>query len=534
MEQAISCFMNFWLNYFYIPRNCFVILSSHLSPIRLLCPKIFARKLRAQRSFAHSPPPQFQMDKSQVWNAVLARMGEKISRMEFITWFKKVEISQISGGAVELACPTEMNANWLQSKYHSVILSNTQAVMPEIDKIFFTVDLSLADTKDKEKDTPEVFAAHTKPRKLPNRPEARLSNGLDTRLTQSRFSLRNYIVGEKTHFAHAACQAVVNSVIEGKMKPQYNPLFIHGGVGLGKTHLLQGIANDVSNTKEDAVVLYVTAERFMNEIIQAIQSRKTAEFRKKYRRVDLFVLDDVQFFEGKEKTQEELFNTFNDLFEYGKQIVFSADRPPSELLGISDRLRSRMGWGLLADVQMPGIETRIAIIQEKAKEKQLLLPPDVQEFVATNVRHNLRELENILNQIAAEMDLRGIAPTPQTVGKILRAINPERDIEIKDDGTSALARCTDDLITVISDYFQVPATELIGTSRKKEIVYPRQICWLLCKDLLKMSYEAIGNDFGGKNHTTIMHGIRKIKTLARKDSQTARHLHALKKDLGVK
>ena len=474
------------------------------------------------------------MDKSQVWSAVLARMGEKISRMEFVTWFKKVEISQISGGAVELSCPTEMNANWLQSKYHSVILSNTQAVMPEIDKIFFKVDLSLADLEKKEKDTPREFIAPSKPRKLPNRPEERLSNGLDTRITQERFSLSNYIVGEKTQFAHAASQAVVSCAVEGKMKPQYNPLFIHGGVGLGKTHLLQGIANDIRKQKEGAVVLYVTSERFMNEIVSAIQNRKTSEFRKKYRRVDVFILDDVQFFEGKEKTQEELFNTFNDLFEFGKQIVFSADRPPSELLGISDRLRSRMGWGLLADVQMPSLETRMAIIREKAKEKQLLLPVDVQEFVATNVRHNLRELENILNQIGAEMDLRGIAPTPQTVGKIFRSINPERDIEIKEDGTSALARCTDDIITIISDYFQIPATELLGISRKKEIVYPRQICWLLCKDLLKMSFEAIGEDFGGKNHTTIMHGIRKIRDLARKDSQTARHLHALKKDLGVK
>ncbi len=473
------------------------------------------------------------MDKTQVWNAVLARMGEKISRMEFITWFKKVELSQISGGAVELVCPTEMNANWLQSKYHSIILANMQAVMPEIDKIFFRVDLSLADQETDHED-PAIFAAPTKPRKLPNKPESRIAPGLDTRITLEKFSLENFIVGDENQFAHAACHAVINGACDPKTKPQYNPLFIFGGVGLGKTHMLQGIANDIRKKNPEVVVLYVTSERFMNEIVQAIKNRKTDEFRKKYRRVDVFLLDDVQFFEGKEKTQEELFNTFNDLFEFGKQIVFAADRPPSELLGISDRLRSRMGWGLLADVQMPNFETRLAIIQEKMREKQMLLPPDVQEFVATNIRHNLRELENILNQIVAEMDLRGISPTPQTVGKIFRSINPEREIEIKADGTSALARCTDDIITIISDYFQIPATEILGVSRKKEIVFPRQICWLLCKDLLKMSYEAIGEDFGGKNHTTIMHGIRKIRNLARTDSQTARHLHALKKDLGVK
>lgn len=474
------------------------------------------------------------MDKNEVWRSVLERMGSKISRMEFHTWFKKVKIAEISGAAILLACPTEMNKNWLESKYSAVILSNLKAILPEIEKLYFQVDLSLSDAEVAEEVT-DIFQPTKNPRKLPNQPNAKVDSELTTRITQKKFKLDNFIVGDGNQFAFAACEAVLQSTVDSKLTPKYNPLFIYGGVGLGKTHLLQGIANDVREKNPELKVIYTTAERFMNEIINAIKSRKTDELRKKYRRVDLFVLDDVQFFEGKEKTQEELFNTFNDLFEFKKQVVFSADRPPSELAGISDRLRSRMGWGLQADVQMPNYETRIAIIREKSQERGLLLSHDVQEFIATNIRTNLREIENILNQIAAEIDINKISPTPQSVGKILRKINPEHDITVSEDGSKlSLARSTDDVITIVSDYFQVPATSLLGTSRKKEIVFPRQISWLLCKDVLKMSYEAIGADFGGKNHTTIMHGIRKIKKLLRTDSTTARHVHALKKDLGVK
>ncbi|PID70067.1 chromosomal replication initiator protein DnaA [bacterium DOLZORAL124_38_8] len=469
------------------------------------------------------------MDKFQVWETVLGRLSEKISRMEFFTWFKKVQIAEISGTAIVLACPTEMNKNWLESKYRTIILSNFQAVLPEIDTLYFTVDLSLAD----KPQTSKVFETKSeKPRKLPNQPEQQFSDGTKTRITQERFTLSNYIVGEETKFAHAAACAVAESPLTEKRK--YNPLFIYGGVGLGKTHLLQGIANEIRRLNPNAKVIYTTAERFMNEIVKSIRERKSNELRRKYRQVDAFLLDDIQFFEGKEKTQEELFNTFNDLYEFNKQIVFSADRPPSELKGISDRLRSRLGGGLLADVQMPNIETRMAILQEKSLAKQIILPNDVLEFIASNVRSNLRELENILNQVSAEMEITGTSPTVQSVGRIFRKLNPGEDYTLSNDSTKFIAKNSDDIITLVSEYFQVPATDLMGTSRKSEIVLPRQIAWVLCKEALKMSYEGIGFVFGGKNHTTIMHGIRKIKALGRKDSTVARHLHSLKKDLGLK
>lgn len=475
------------------------------------------------------------MEKDQVWAAVLQRISEKISKMEFHTWFKKVHLGEISGGSVLLSCPTEMNKNWLSNKYHSLILANFKGVLPEIEHLFFEVNLNLADSAPVN---PELFAKKsTTPkqtrRKLPGKPEVRLAPGVESRIIQPQFTLKNFIIGEENRFAHATCTAAAEQGLEEEKK--YNPLFIYGGVGLGKTHLLQGTANEILRRSPEAKVVYTTSERFINEIVKAIRNRKMDDFRRRYRQIDALILDDVQAFEGKEKTQDELFNTFNDLYEFRKQIIFSADRPPSELTGISDRLRSRMGWGLLADVQMPNYETRLAIIQEKAQNMALILPHDVQDFIATNIRRNLRELENILKQISAEVDIARISPTTQSVGKILRKINPSEDLMSgQTQSQKSMARNTDDIVTLVSDYFQVPATELLGSSRKKEIVYPRQISWLLCKDLLRMSFEAIGSDFGGKNHTTIMHGIKKIEELSRTDSATARHIHALRKDLGAK
>ncbi len=469
------------------------------------------------------------MDKTQVWEAVLTRLAEKISRMEFHTWFKKVRIAEISGGAILISCPTEMNKNWLESKYHGVIFQNIRGVLPEIEKLYFNVDLTLADAPPA---SPNVFEEKKAPRKLPNRPDVKLAEGLESRIVHSKFTLRNFVVGDENKLAHAACSAVAECATNETKK--YNPLFIYGGVGLGKTHLLQGTANEIMRRNADATVVYTTAERLTNEIVKAIRDRQMEAFRKKYRRTDAFIIDDVQFFEGKEKTQEELFNTFNDLFDFNKQIIFSADRPPSELEGISDRLQSRMGWGLTVDVQMPGYETRLAIVQEKSKELKLILPPDVQEFIAANVRRSLRELENILNQISAEVELSEISPTVQSVGRLFRKLNPSEDLQTVDGAKSGYAKSPDEIITAVSEYFQVPATELLGESRKQGIVFPRQIAWTLCKEILRMSHEAIGRNFGGKNHTTIMHGINKIADLKRNDSATARHIHALKKDLGVK
>jgi chromosomal replication initiator protein len=468
------------------------------------------------------------LDKTEVWGQVLQHLSGKISRMEFCTWFKKVHLKEISGGAVLIGCPSEMNKNWLENKYSTVILSNLQKSLPEIDKIFFEVDLSLAD---KASQAPQVFT-ESKPRKLPRQPEVRLEAGLESRLIQPKFTLNNFVVGEENRLAHAACTAVAETGLNEPKK--YNPLYLYGGVGLGKTQLLQATANEIIRRQPEAVVIYTTAERFTNEIVKAIREKKTEELRKKYRRADVLLIDDVQFFSGKEQTQVEVFNTFNDLRDLEKQMVFSADRPPAQLRDMMDRLSSRLGWGLIVDIQMPNYETKLAIIQEKAQLMGLILPQDVQDFIATNTRKSLRELENILNKVGAELDLGGVSPTIQSVGKIFRKLNPEEDLISAHDAGQGLAKSPDDIITLSSDYFQIPATDLLGSSRKQEIVYPRQICWWLCKEVLKMSYEAIGTAFGGKNHTTIMHGIKKIKELIRTDSATARHVHALKKDLGVK
>jgi len=466
---------------------------------------------------------------TELWTQTLKQLSSKISRMEFITWFKLVHLKEISGDSVLLGCPTQMNKNWLENKYEAIILANIQKVLPEIQRVYFVVDLKLAD---KQSENPQEFMPQKTPRKLPRRPEVRLENGMESRLIQSKFTLQNFVVGECSRLAHASCSAVAETPVNAPKK--YNPLYIYGGVGLGKTHLLQGVANEILRRHPEALVIYTTAERFMNEIIKSIKDKTTEKFRKKYRKVDVLLIDDVQFFEGKEQTQVELFNTFNDLRDLGKQMIFSADRPPAQLEQMMDRLSSRLGWGLIVDIQMPNFETKMAIIQEKSQAMGLFLPDDVQSFIATNIRKNLRELENILNKVAVEIDIMDISPTVQSVAKIFRQLNPDDDLVSTENGKVGIAKSPDDIITFVSDYFQIPATDLLGTSRKKEIVLPRQICWILCKDVLKMSFQAIGAAFGGKNHTTIMHGIKKIKALKKKDSAVARHIHALKKDLGVR
>lgn len=473
---------------------------------------------------------QIALDKVQIWGQVLTSLSQKLSKMEFNTWFRQMVIKEISGSAMLLGCPNEMNKNWMETKYHNMLLNNIQKIVPEIDRLFFEVDLQLGQKK--EASNPEAFR-EVKPRKIPNQPAIRLESGLESRLIQKKFTLQNFIVGEENRFAHAACSAISESDPHDPKK--YNPLYIYGGVGLGKTHLLQATANEIHRRNLEAIVVYTTAERFTNEMVQAIAKKRTDELRKKYRRVDVLLIDDVQFFAGKDQTQVEVFNTFNDLRDQEKQMIFSGDRPPAQLDGIVDRLSSRLGWGLIVDIAMPAFETKAAIVQSKALDLGLVLPNEVVELIALNIRKNLRELENILNKISIEQDLGGVSPTVQTVGKIFRKLNPNDDLVT--DGNSMenrLAKNADDVITIISDYFQVPATDLLGTSRRQEIVYPRQICWLLCKDVLKMSLEAIGEAFGGKNHTTIMHGVKKIEGLIRTDSATARNVHALRKDLGVK
>jgi len=464
----------------------------------------------------------------ELWRVTLARLKEKLSRMEFYTWFPKTILSNREGGAVLVQCPTEMHRNWISQKYQTIVLSNLQSVDESVEHVYFEVNGALAD-----KDTayPEIFQKkNDKPKQVAGTPTIILPEGVESRVVQGRYSLQNFIVSDESQLAHSACMAVAEGIYGEK---KYNPLFIYGGVGLGKTHLLQGTANEITRRHNDAVVVYTTAERFFNELIKAIRTKRNDLFRKKYRRADILIIDDVQFFNGKEYAQDELFNTFNDLFELQKQIIFAADRPPSELTGISDRLRSRMGWGLSVDVALPAFEPRIAIVQQKAQNMSLLLPTDIEQMIAANVRSTLREVENILTQIRAEVEITKQPPTEYSVGRILRKIHPSQQIATPDEAKRGIVRSPDEIITFVSEYLNVPATEILGTSRKREQVHARQICWLLCKDVLQMSYEAIAENFQ-KNHTTIMYGVKKLRKSLQTDGQMARMIHAIRLDLGIR
>jgi chromosomal replication initiator protein len=354
--------------------------------------------------------------------------------------------------------------------------------------------------------------------------------GVNSRVISDRYQLSNFIVGPSTQLAHAACDAVAR-----RPGSAYNPLYIYGNVGLGKTHLLQGIANTIRGKQKDLRVVYTTADKFMTDYVASIKARSVDKLRERYRQIDVLVLDDVQFLAGKKQTQEELYNIFNILYEGGKQIILSGDRPPRELTELEARLQSRFEWGITVDVSEPDYETRLAIIGEKARAREFLLPENVAEFIAENVTTNVREIEGILNQIIAEHDLRGTPPTIENVATRLsklsiRSLTPALT-------TSKSLRSThcsyEDLIQAVSGHFGIEIRALLSEDRKKENMIPRQVAMYLLKNKLHYTYERIGNIFSGRNHTAVMYSVRKLDEVMKKNQQVVYELNVIRDRLGL-
>lgn len=333
------------------------------------------------------------------------------------------------------------------------------------------------------------------------------------------YVLRTYVVGSSNRFAHAAGVSVAEHP-GGK----YNPLFVHGGVGLGKTHLLHAIGHRVLELHQDLRVSYVTSEKFTNDLIAAIRQQKTDEFRARYREIDVLMIDDIQFIAGKESTQEEFFHTFNALYQGGKQVIISSDKPPKAISALEERLRSRFEGGLIADVQAPDFEMRLAILRIKDEELRLSLPPDVTEYIAHKDHRNIRELEGALNKVVARAQLTG---EPMTLALALEALA---------DSTSGVRRVLvtrDDVISAVLDYFGVGKRELAGKSRTRDIVVPRQVAMYLLRAETDASLIEIGSELGGRDHTTVLHGIRQVEKSLASDAQLRAHVHAIRESLAA-
>jgi chromosomal replication initiator protein len=420
------------------------------------------------------------MTNQQLWQAILGNLELTLSKANFTTWFKNTSIIEKSDTGIVVGVPNAFTKEWLQNKYHLEILKALKTISPETKEVKYQIVSPVYTIQ--PQNLKEVARAQIK------RPENQNLN--------PKYTFTSFIVGSNSQLAHAASLAVSK-----KPGQVYNPLFIYGGVGLGKTHLMQAVGTEVLKRTPEAKVLYVTSERFTNEFVSAVSAGKTDTFKSLYRNVDVLLVDDIQFLAGREGTQEEFFHTFNALHQNNRQVVMTSDRLPKEIPAIEERLVSRFEWGMIADIQAPDLETRLAILRTKAKEKNYNIDPEILTYIAETIQSNIRELEGALNRLMVYCQLNNTRPTIEQVKSILvNVITPP-----KKRGISAKK-----IIETVADFYNVSIEDLLKQSRKKEYVTPRQIAMFIIRRELETSLPSIGEFFGGRDHTTVIHAVDKI------------------------
>jgi chromosomal replication initiator protein len=424
------------------------------------------------------------------WKKTLSLLSDKIEGQAFDAWIKPLSFVKLEENDLFIEVPDQFFKDWLETYYS-----------PQIREVAGTLTQTKVTLHLDVKDKPVSNVPKADPvQSVPVSPTPAFSSAN----IRTRYTFENFVVGTSNQFAHAACFAVANNPAVN-----YNPLFLFGGVGLGKTHLLNAIGHHVLENKICSRILYLSSEQFTNELINSIRYEKMSAFREKFRNLELLLLDDIQFIAGKERTQEEFFHTFNSLYESHQQIVLTSDTPPKDMHFLEERLRSRFEWGLIADVQAPDIETRVAILKEKMRSDNISLPNDVAFFLASNVRSNIRELEGLLTRVVAFASLNNCEITIDLTKDILKDIIATKEKEI-----SIVA-----IQKEVSSYFNIKLSDLKSTNKQKSIVIPRQICMYLARTLTKMSYPEIGAHLGGKDHSTIIYAVKKIEKASAQDKQ---------------
>ena len=435
-----------------------------------------------------------KMDKDTLWKTVLGEIEVGMSPANFQTWFKSTSIDDIQEdkGIVVVRVPNDFTKGWLQQKYQKEIHKCLTKHLGKVTVVQYVVGIKKAIPVGSSKasatlDIPGVGSLEI--------PEAEDKwEGLNP-----RFTFEAFVVGENSKLCCAAAQSVA-----GQPGVNYNPFFIYGGVGLGKTHLLQAIGNEIIKSQPKLKVVYITSERFTNEMVEAIRNQNTKAFKDKYRRVDCLLIDDVQFLSGKEQTQEEFFHTFNALYNAGKQIVLTSDRPPKAIPALEKRLQSRFESGMIGDISVPSYETRLAIAHSKLEEKEKELPQEILEYIAKNAKNNVRELEGALNRVLAYGELNNSTPTLEDAKNLLGGImtGPGRKV-VK----------PSEIIREVCSQFNIKKDEIFGRKRTREVVIPRQVLVYLLREELDIPYKQIGDEIGGRDHTTVIHDYNKMKKL---------------------
>ncbi len=477
------------------------------------------------------------MIRKDFWIEVLKKIQPEVKKANFVTWFSGTTVLNLEDGMLKVGVPNSFSKNWVSGKYSDLILEKAKEIDESVEKVEFEICARLMDKNDGggvDIKKSFVFEDEKKVRRNRQTNEVVVRKGnsvkVVSQMLNSKYRLNNFIVGKDNRLPHAAAMAVSN--MPGGI---YNPLYIYGSTGLGKTHLTQAIGNEIVKAYPDLVVKYLTAERFVTDVVEAIGKRHMQKFKDQYRNIDVFMIDDVQFFAKKDSSQQELFHTFNFLYDQNKQIVITSDRPPSELDGLDDRLKSRFGMGMVVELLMPDYETRVAILKQKCREFEALIDPEVLNFIATNIEGSVRGLEGVLRAAIAESQLGNRVPTIRSVAEIIKRFNKAQDIigfDIEKKQKDS-ARTIDDVVSFVADYFGINASELKGSNRKKEVMKARQISMYLIKNELGHSYEKIGTGFGGRNHTTVMHSCNKVNALLQKDEKILKELNAIKRDMGL-
>ncbi len=435
------------------------------------------------------------MTNEELWQTVLGEIELSLSKASFTTWFKNTAIQEIDDNKVIIVVPNIFAKEWLEKKYKKLILDSIQKHFPKVVSFGCIVGTAQV-VPEKELETNKN--PHHLKRKVSKKPLYKIqqSTGFRTNLN-SKYSFENLVISSNNDLAYAACSSVATSPGDN-----YNPLFIYGGVGLGKTHLLQATGNQIFQENPAFLVRYISMERFANELVGAIQNKKIKEFKNKYIDLDLLILDDIQFLAGKEKTQEEFFHIFESLYQHGKQIILSSDRPPKSIPTLEDRLRSRFEGGMIADVNKPNLETRVAIINKKLEEKNTTVNEDIINYLAEKIHHNVRELEGALNKIIVTSQLKNKETTLKEVIELTKDI-------ISTSHQNELS--PEKILSSVADFYSIKTDEISGRCRKKKVIKPRQVAIYLLRKDVKLSFPDIGETIGGRDHSTAIYAYEKIK-----------------------
>ncbi|WP_018131402.1 chromosomal replication initiator protein DnaA [Effusibacillus pohliae] len=445
----------------------------------------------------------------ELWQKALSLLEQTLSKPSFETWFKATKPLSLEGSTLVVSVPNDFARDWLESRYLGIIKETLSAITLRDMSVKFVIP-QISEEQFASKETKRAAAA---------RADRDLSEEYIPSALNPKYTFETFVIGAGNRFAHAAALAVAEAPAKA-----YNPFFIYGGVGLGKTHLMHAIGHYVLEHNPTAKVVYISSEKFTNEFINAIQYNRTEDFRNKYRNIDVLLIDDIQFLAGKEQTQEEFFHTFNTLHEENKQIVISSDRPPKDIPTLEDRLRSRFEWGLITDIQPPDLETRVAILRKKAKADGLNIPNDVIMYIANKIDTNIRELEGALIRVVAFSSLINKDLNAELAAEALKDIisdNRPKTITIQE------------IQKVVSEHFDLRIEDFKAKKRTKAIAFPRQIAMYLARELTDFSLPRIGDEFGGRDHTTVIHAHEKISKELENNFSLRQTIEMLKEKIGV-